>query len=175
MLFRSKKIAALSISKGTLSTSAVNTDPLISYEIYSDNLYGLTAAGIVKVTDAALGHTSITTWLTDPIAATPALITVDGNVLVLSSNGVLTTYYKGKKKNEANTAIAPEVSSLFLTNTDSPNLYLINPGTGRIYVIAKASGTVTKTLKTNAKITSAALASDDTVYLLSDNKIWKVQ
>jgi len=170
-----KKIAALSTSKSTLSTSTFSGDPLINYEIYNDNLYGLTASGITKITDAALGHTAITQWLTDNLATNPSLITVDGNVYVLSSSGVLTTYYKGKKKSESTTAVAPDTGSLLLTNTDSPNLFLINIATGRIYVISKDSGAVSKTLKTNATITHATLGSDDTVYLLSDNKIWQVK
>ncbi len=171
-----KKIAALSTSKGTLSTSTFSlANPLASYEIYTDNFYGLTDTGIIKIADAALGHTSVTPWLTESLAPDASLLAVDGNVYVLSSNGVLTTYYKGKKKAETKTAVAPEVGSLLLTNTDSPNLYLINISAGRIYVISKDTGAVSKTLKTTAKISHAALGLDDTVYLLSDNKIWKVR
>ncbi len=171
----SKKIAALSTSKGTLSTSTFSGNQLTSYEIYTDNLYGLTSDSIIKITDAALGHTAAATWLSDTLAPDASLLAVDGNVYVLSSKGVLTTYYKGKKKNEANPAVAPDVGSVLLTNTDSPNLFLINISTGRIYIISKESGTVSKTLKANTKITHATLGSDDTVYLLSDNKIWKVK
>lgn len=174
----SKKITSLSISKSTLSTSAFSTDALLDYRIFNDNLYGLTATGIIKITDAAIGHTKVEPWLTDgSLASQVSLLAIDGNLYTLSLNGTLATYYKGKKTNEASTPVSPENGSMLLTNEDSPNLYLINPSSGRIYVIAKASGAVSKTLKLNASnpITSATLGLDDMVYILSDNKIWKIQ
>lgn len=170
------KIATLNTSKSNLSSSTYSTDPLTSYEIYQDNLYGLTGSGIVKITDAALGKTQVTQWLTDPLPANPKLLTVDGNIYVLTSDGLLDTYYKGQKKNEVNVVVSPEVDSLLLTNTNSPNLYLINPSSGRIYAITKTSGTIAKAYKLGTQnIDSATLGSDDTIYILSDNKIWKVQ
>ncbi len=171
-----KKVTALSTAKSTLSTSTFSADGLVHHQLYNDNLYGLTQTGIIKITDAALGHTSAQPWLTDTLAPNAVLLAVDGNVYTLSTTGTLVTYFKGKKTDEAATAVAPESGSLLLTNTDSPDLYLVNPSTGRIYIISKSSGEVSKTLKISAKnISSAALGADDTVYLLSDNKIWKVE
>ena len=174
-----KKITSLSVVKSVVSTSTFSSDTLVSYEIYKDNLYGLTATGIIKIIDAALGHTTVTSWLASGagLSADSALLAVDGNIYILSKNGVLTTYFKGKKTNETNTPVAPEVGSLLLTNTDSINLNLINISSGRIYIITKATGVVTKTLKINSSkpIASAALGADDTIYILSDNKIWKIQ
>ena len=147
--------------------------------LYQDNLYGLTDSGVTKITDATKGKTGASSWLQNGavVASNPVLITVDGNVYILSENGTLTTYYKGQKKTEANTPISVDSSSVLLTNDESPNLYVINKTMGRIYVLKKDSGSLVKTLKINAEapITSAALDENDVVYVLSDNKTWKVQ
>lgn len=176
----SGKVASLSIKKTALGTSSFSSaNPLVGFDVYQDNLYGLTTNGITKITDAASGHTAATSWLQSGtgIAASAALITVDGKIYVFSTNGVLTTYFKGQKSNEVNTPITADASSMLLTNTNSPNLYLVDRTIGRIYVIKKDTGTLDKTLKTDAShgITSAALGADDTVYILSDNKIWEVK
>lgn len=174
-----KKLTSLSIDKSTLISSTFSTDPLVDLEVYQDNFYGLTATGIIKITDVALGKTTVSPWLASntPLAANASAITVDGNVLVLSTDGTLTTYYKGKKTNEIKTAVSPDASSMLLTTTDSPNLYLIKISTGRVYVFAKNSGAVSKTLKINSAqpIAGATLTSDGTIYILSGNKIWKIQ
>jgi hypothetical protein len=173
------KLTSLSTAKSSLSSKTFTTDPLVNFEVYQDNLYGLTGSSIIKITDAGLGHNTVQTWLASgtSLVSDSSLLAVDGNLYVLSKNGTLTTYYKGKKTNETTTAVSPETGSMLLTNTDSANLYLINTSTGRIYVLSKTTGAVSKTLKVNASkgITSAALGSDDTVYVLSDNKIWSVK
>ena len=174
-----KKLTSLSISKSTLISKSFSADSLVNLEVYQDNLYGLTANGIIKITDVALGKTDVQPWLASgtTLATGASLITVDGNILVLSSDGTLTTYYKGKKTNEIKTSVSPDSGSLLLTTTDSPNLYLVNPSTGRIYVFAKNSGEVSKTIKINSAqpISSATLSADGTIHILSGNKIWKVQ
>ncbi len=174
-----KKINSLSIAKSSIANSSFSSDDLVSFEVYSDNLYGLTSTSIVKITDAALGHTTVTPWLAtgSSLPAGASAIAVDGNVYILANDGTLSTYYKGKKTADVKTAVTPDASSMLLTNTNSPNLYLVNRTAGRIYIIAKTDGSVSKTLKLNTdqSITSAALASDDSVYILSDNKIWSVK
>lgn len=173
------KVTSISVAKSAVASMTFKSDPLTNFEVYQDNLYGLTASSIVKITDAALGHNTLTTWLANgsSLPTDAAAITVDGNVYVLSKEGQLTTYYKGKQTAQVSTPVVPETSSMLLTNTNSANLFLINPSAARIYVIAKADGSVSKTLKINATkgITSAALGSDDSIYILSDNKIWSVK
>ena len=173
------KIAAISLNKSTVSISGFTSDPLVSYEVYNDNLYGLTQSGIIKISDAALGHSAVQPWLAKDatLPTDPVKIAVDGNIHILNKKGELTTYYKGKEISKANTGVAAESASLLLTNTDSPNLYLVNTSSGRIYVIAKNSGAVSKTLKINSAqtVTSAALGADDSIYILSDNKVWQVK
>ncbi len=174
------KLTSLSISKSTLISGSFSSDPLVNLEVYQDNLYGLTATGIIKITDAALGKTAAQPWLASGtvLADKASLITVDGNIYILSSDGTLTTYFKGKKTNEIKTAVSPATGSILLSNASpSPNLYLVNVSTGRIYIFDKASGTVSKTLKINSAqpISSATLAADGSIYILSGNKIWSAK
>ncbi|MDP4001757.1 MAG: WD40 repeat domain-containing protein [bacterium] len=181
-----KKVSSLSISKSTLTTKEFSSDTLVNLEVYQDNLYGLTATGIIRIIDASLGKTDVQPWLASDttLVNNASLIAVDGDIYILSSDGVLTKYYKGKKVSDVKTVISPDsglpagqVGSMLLTTTDSPNLYLVNASTGRIYIFAKDSGVVSKTLKINSAqpISSATLSSDGTIYILSGNKIWKVQ
>jgi len=174
-----KKITSLSISNSALISKTFSSDPLISLEVYQNNLYGLTATSILKITDASLGKTDVKSWLASgtTLVSGASLISIDGDIFILSSDGTLTTYYKGKVKNTVKTQVSPDTGSMLLTTTDSPNLYLVNKSTGRIYILAKDSGTVSKTLKINSNqpLDSAALSTDGTIYILSDNKIWKIQ
>ena len=172
-----KKISNFSIAKSTVSNKTFSSEDLLNADMSQDNLYGLTPTGIFKITEAALGHTDSQPWLASgtTIAPEASLIAVDGNIYTLSKNGTLTTYYKGKEKSKVTTAVSPDAGSLLLTNDSSKNLYLVNLATSRIYIVDKVSGTVSKTLKINSaqKLQSVTLGSDDTVYVLSGNKIWK--
>ncbi|MBX4190086.1 hypothetical protein KW791_02205 [Candidatus Parcubacteria bacterium] len=172
-----KKIASFSVKKSTFSTTSLGLTSLVGSDIYQDNLYALVGDTITKVTDAAAGHTDSVAWLKSGTVPSGAqLITVDGKVYVLSSNGTLTTYFKGAKTSETSTSVSVNASSLMLTTTDSPNLYIVNKSLGRIYVIKKETGSLVKTLKTGATgITSAGLMADGTIYIISNNKVWKIQ
>ena len=173
-----KKVTSFSISKSALTTKEFSSDTLVNLEVYQDNLFGLTSTSIIKITDVALGKTDVQPWLASgtTLVNNASLIAVDGDIYILSSDGVLTKYYKGKKVTDVKTVISPDSGSMLLTTTDSPNLYLVNASTGRIYIFAKDSGVVSKTLKINSAqpISSATLSSDGTIYILSGNKIWKV-
>ena len=176
-----KKAASLSLKKNTVGNMTFTGEPLVSADVYQDNLYGITANSIIKIADATSGHSAVTTWLASgaTLAGDPRLVAVDGNVYVLSGDGVLTMYYKGQAKNGDGykTAVVPDATSTILTTADSPSLYVVNKSLGRIYVIEKTTGDLTKTLKLNSNtaIISAALATDGTIYILSDNKIWKTK
>ena len=159
--------AAVSLAPETVSANifpAAPASPVLSHAMYKGNRYELTAAAISKITDAALGKTKSEPWLSAGVALpeNPALITVDGNVYVLSSKGVMIVYYKGKKINEFNIVVTPESNSLLLSNEASADLYLVNPKMGRIYIIAKSNGSITKTLKINAPIQNAVLGDEGT-------------
>ena len=172
--------ATISLAPETISANifpVAPASPILSYAMFKGNRYELTSATISKITDATLGKTKSEPWLSASVALpeNPALITVDGNVYVLSGKGVLAVYYKGKKINEFNVVVTPEPNSLLLSNETSTDLYLVNPKTGRIYTIAKSNGSIIKTLKINAPIQNAVLGDEGIFYILSDDKIWQVQ
>ena len=151
----------------------------ISLDIYEDNLYFLTVDGISKIADVSGKPKDAVGWLKGgTLPPEPLLIAVDGNIYVLNKSGLLTTYYKGEKKNEINTLVLPDDSSVLATTKDSQYLYLINKNMGRIYLISKATEVLFKTIKVSSQeaFTAAYLDQDEVVYLVSkDNKIWKVQ
>ncbi len=173
-----KKVTSLSLKKNTIGSSTFGGDAPLAVDVYQNNLYGITSSDIIKITDAASGHTEVTHWLkSGSLTADPRLIAVDGNIYVLSGNGVLTVYYKGEKKNEFNTPVIADANSMMLSTTDGASLYVVNKALGRIYVLNKTSGNLEKTLKleANTSLTGATLAEDGTVYILTDNTVWKVQ
>ncbi len=166
----SDKAALLSVQKE--KTGAIALD------IYENNLYFITVDGISKIADVSGKPKDSTQWLKgETLPPEPLLIAVDGNVYILNKSGLLTTYYKGEKKNEINTLVLPDDSSVFATTKDSQYLYLINKNMGRIYLISKATGTLFKTIKVSSQeaFVNAYLDQDQAIYLVGkDNKIWKV-
>ena len=154
----------------------------IALDIYEDNLYFVAVDGISKIADVSVASKKpkvAISWLKGGVLPSdPILVTADGNVYLLNKAGLLTTYYKGEKKNEINTLVLPDNSSVFATTKNSQYLYLINKNMGRIYMISKASGTLSKTIKVSSQeaFANAYLDQDEAIYLVSkDNKIWKVQ
>lgn len=169
----------------TLRSSNVNKYTIsgagsaIDANLYGDNLYVLSADGITKITDAALGKQDRLSWLTGDAAlpADPTLMTIDGSIYVMSKDGTLSIYYRGKKTEQFSTGLAPKASNLLTTSADSPFLYLADRELNRIYEIDKKAGTLTKTLKIsgNNKINDVAVDSKGAVFFLTkDNKVWKI-
>jgi hypothetical protein len=104
-------------------------------------------------------------------------MTVDGGIFVLSESGNLSTYYKGKKKQEVQLPIKPDDNSKLTTTDDSRNVYVIKKSLHRIYLLDKITGSLVKTIKISSDqdISDIALSADETLYVLTkDNKIWKV-
>lgn len=168
--------------KASLLVNEKTTTGAIDLDIYEDNLYFITASGISKIADVSIASKkpkTVSQWLKGGVLPPdPILVTADGNVYVLNKAGLLITYYKGEKKNEINTLVLPDDSSVFATTKDSQYLYLINKNMGRIYMISKATGTLSKTIKVSSQeaFTDAYLDRDETIYLVGkDNKIWKIQ
>lgn len=175
------QIGSLLVKGTELKTAPLSLDkPAISMYTYQDNLYILSADNIYKIVDASSGKNNETVWLTKDatLPMNPLLIAVDGNVYVISENGILAKYYKGDKVAEVNTSIPVSKNSILLTTKDSLSLYLIDKEQNRIYVIGKEAGNLTKTLKisSDSVIVSGSIAEDETLYLLSgDNKVWKIK
>src|SRR3989344_875276 len=161
------------------STLSLSGTPL-SMSPYQNNLYVLTSDNVYKIMDAADGKSSATVWLNKDTAlpTAPLIMAVDSRIFILSTSGILTTYYKGARTSEINTSIPVDSSNVLLTTSGSPYLYLVAKNLNRIYTISKDSGSVVKALKIGegSSIADAALSDDETVYLLmKDNKIWQVK
>src|SRR3989344_7533439 len=173
----SKRVSSLSLKKNQVGSIAL-PDGIVSSYMYRNNLYGIANGGVIKITDAATGHSNVSQWLADgSLAADPRLIAVDGNIYVLSGSGVLSTYYRGEKKNELNVPVAPDADSIMLTTEDGPSLFVVNKALRRIYIVNKSSGALERTLKlnSNSSVSGAAVSKDGVVYVLIGNKVWKVQ
>ncbi|HWA64583.1 MAG TPA: hypothetical protein VG866_01920 [Candidatus Paceibacterota bacterium] len=174
-----KKIASLSTAKSTIGLTTYSGDPFTALDFFQNNIYAISGSQIVKMTDAATGHTKIDPWLQSGTAVRSDAnrIAIDGNVYILSKDGTLTTYYKGKVSKEFNTGITNDSDSLLLTTDDGSVLYIVNKQMGRIYVIAKDTGALQKTYKLNTQkaIDDATIADNGQLYILSENKIWNVQ
>jgi len=173
----SKRVSSLSLKKNQVGSIAL-PDGIVSSYMYRNNLYGIANGGVIKITDAATGHSNVSQWLADgSLADDPRLIAVDGNIYVLSGSGVLSTYYRGEKKNELNVPVAPDADSIMLTTEDGPSLFVVNKALRRIYIVNKSSGALERTLKlnSNSSVSGAAVSKDGVVYVLIGNKVWKVQ
>lgn len=164
--------------KATLIDTMKTKTGATALDIYENNLYFIAVDGISKIADVSDKPKDAVGWLKGgTLSSEPLLLAVDGNIYILNKSGLLTTYYKGEKKNEINTLVLPDDSSVLATTKDSPYLYLINKNIGRIYLISKTTGTLFKTIKISSQeaFTAAYLDQDEAIYFISkDNKIWKV-
>ncbi|MEK7125237.1 MAG: hypothetical protein AAB864_02530, partial [Patescibacteria group bacterium] len=168
--------------KEKTKTFALETaSPLIATAYYKDNLYILFADDIFKIPDASQGPKDGQSWLKKgtELPDDLALITVDGNIYVLTSNGTLVTYYQGEKVRESATHLVPSAQTrLLATNDESADLYLADRAAGRIYVIDKRTGALAKTLIFDADIVirDVAITTTNVLYLLTDKgEILKVE
>lgn len=151
----------------------------IDANLYGDNLYVLSADGITRITDAALGKQDRTSWLASDVSlpADPMLMTIDGSVYVMGKDGTLSIYYRGKKTGQFSTGLAPKAGNLLTTSADSGLLYLVDRELNRIHVLDKKTGTLAKTIKISGgnKINDVAVDADGSVFFLTkDNKVWKI-
>lgn len=174
-----KKLTLTNTGQTSLKTISIETSSAItSGAYYEDNLYLLLPDSISKISDVSSGKLQIKNWSSDQVLKNNILIAVDGKIYTISSSGLLTTYFKGKKEQEKLTNLTPTPQNILLTTKDSPNLYLIENTLGRIYVIDKTTGTLIKTLKigNSQPIVSANISSTESVFIItSDNKIWEIK
>ena len=153
------------------------------YSVYEDNLYTLDSRAIYKYADAMTGGKEKKLWLGGLTDADPQNIAVDGNVYILSSNGLVVKYFKGKEEARINlnAKISPASptggpSIKMLIGKDSPYIYLADFTNKKIRVFDKTTGSLVMTYKTSvlSSFTDAALG-DKVLYLSSgDNQIWKI-
>jgi len=148
-----------------------------SATLYEGNLYTLSEASIYKYSDAVLGDSPRIEWSKEALADAPIQIAVDGDVLILTSEGKLVDYYGGKKKQEFDLGITPIASGQLLTTKDNKNIYVTDPDTHRIYAFEKERGSLIATYKIDAVgvVSDVALGTGGSLLILSgDGKIWQI-
>ncbi len=144
--------------------------------IYGGNLYALDGHAIYKYSDALTSGATKQLWLGGLTDSDPQNIAVDGNVYILSSDGMMVKYFKGKEESKINLNTKVSYPSKLVIAKDAPYLYVADYSNKKIRVFDKTSGSLVMTYKTTAldKFTDFALG-DKVLYLSSgDNKIWKI-
>jgi len=153
--------------------------PVVASYFYEDNLYMTDGTGIFKAADVFQGDVTAKTWLkqNDVFPSDTALIAVDGDIYIMTKQGMLITYFRGEKKSEVATTFSVGDGDLLLTNADGPSLYLFSKNAGRIYVFDKKTGTLLKTFRigTENPLVTATVDAENVLYFVTqDNKIWKI-
>lgn len=175
-----KKAQVLDLEEENIKSGKYNMpSPVLSIDIYENNLYALVGNKIFKVVDSVKGSLTTVQWLKEGVTVpdNSSLLVVDGNVYIFGKNGIITKYYRGEKIKEFNTSITAD-DSVLLTAKDIPGLYLINKKLGRIYVIDKESGSIIKVVKigNTDSLIAVYLDNQGIVYLTTqDNKIWRIE
>jgi hypothetical protein len=171
-----KKITRL--MNGGIKTFALPTpEEILSGSLYGDNLYILTDHSILKVSDLDTDKPVTKQWLTSvsDLAPTALRIHVDGNVYTLGRDGMLTTYYKGKRTGSVQTPLEPSGTWELIPGPTTDQLAVANADTKRIYII-DMSGTLLRTLKLDTQqplVRMGAGRDGSTLFITKDNKIWK--
>ncbi len=164
-------------SQKTAQYQLKNPLPSFDSSIYQGNLYILSGVSISKYADIIKGNTESQIWLKDLPGPETTLLTIDGKIYTLSSRGLLSVFFKGKKEKDIQLSIGPSPNSALLTKKDLPYLFYIDPFLKRIMVFSKESGALNGTYKAEnlSSMSSWGLDQDGTLYLLSpDQKIWKL-
>jgi len=144
--------------------------------LYEGNLYVLAENAIYKYLDAQTGVGKKQLWLgglTDPSKLS---IAVDGNVFVLSSNGVVVKYFKGKEESRLNFNLKLTDEAKLLTNKNSVYLYVVDYAEKKIRVFDKTNGSLILTYKVSQlPLLKDVALGENALYLLTiDSQIWKI-
>jgi outer membrane protein assembly factor BamB len=101
---------------------------------------------------------------------------VDGNVRLMGSDGMLTTYYKGKKKNQTQTPLAPSGTWELVPVADG-HLAIANADNRRVYELDPASGALITTFKVDTQVTFVQMTAgpaNSILFVTKDNKLWQI-
>ncbi len=164
---KTQKLSTVTLQKAVQSSAAT---------AYEDNLYVFGEGKIYKYTDALKGETGRALWSTDvPTAGNVISMTVDGTIYALTDQGLLVTYFKGKKTAEHQLLFATSPTSMIFTAKDSDPLYIADAASKKVFLVSKTDGALIKSYKldTISSIVSMTGAIDGGVLILSsDNKVW---
>lgn len=163
-----------SVTPITLSTS------LAHVEQFGDNLYGVANGTIMRVSGAAQGKGTASTWLKSgaSLPADVVDIAIDGNIYAVTTTGTLLTYYKGERTGEVSTGLPVSPASQLFTGVDLPYVYILDTTLNRLYLVDKKSGSLFKTItfpEDHEVVTATVHPNGSLFYLTEDQKVWQVQ
>lgn len=146
---------------------------------FADNLYVLTNASILKVSDLDTNKPVTKPWLAsaEEFVSGGQRIIIDGNVYTMASSGEVVTYYKGKKKTTTPTTLVPS-DSWRLIPGGSGELAVADSGHQRVYVFSLSDGALVHTLKVDSDQPLVLMneGPDGTaIAVTKDNRIWSVK
>lgn len=144
--------------------------------VFSDTVYALTDASILKISDLETAKPVTKQWLADTkeLPATASRILVDGNIYVMGPDGVLTTFFKGKKTATVQSSVIPSANWRLIFH-DEATFGVADAERMRVYELAIADGALKRTLRLDSQqplrfMTQGPDGSAITVS--SDNRMW---
>lgn len=154
-------------------------DTVLDAAQFNGNLYVLTDKSILKISDLDTQKPVTKQWLTDvqELATGAAHLWVDSDVWTMSTDGTLTTYYKGKQTAQAPTTLILS-GTWRLMGSSAGSLAVVSGELRRIYLVNPADGALVRTLKldSDAPYTHLSPGPNNSVLLLTkEGKLWQVQ
>lgn len=172
------QVAVLNLASGKLSGHQLS-EPSLAQDVadYQDNLYILSGNSIYKYTDGAIsGEGKKQTWFSGLAEQNTRALTIDGNVYVLTRQGLVIKFYRNKEEGQVNLNMPIGENIEFFADKEEGNFYVADYDDRKIRVFDKASGSLVVTFKFGAlPVIKSFTILDKVAYLVSgDNKIWKI-
>lgn len=172
------QLAVLETETGkSFSYSLPDPAPVHNATVYAGNLYLLSENSIYKYTDALAGKSKTKqTWLSGQAGQNPRALAVDGNVYVLTADGIITKYFKGAESGRYDLQLQFSDNISLLAPKDSLRLYLTDYPEKRIWVFDSQNGSLVASYKFAylPEIKSVAIGNGFAFILDVEGKIWKI-
>lgn len=155
---------------------------LAGFATYLGNMYVLDSAdGVDKYAVTASGFGNKTAYFsgTAPDLSKAVSMAIDGSIWILTSDGKVSQYTKGKPVSFSITGLSTPLSSpsQITTTSDDDNLYILDNGNSRIVVIKKDTGAFVAEYKNNLLKSATQIdvsEKDKKAYILSGSDIYEM-
>lgn len=183
-LTSNNSVAEYSPESGTLSSKEIslpNESQISSIFIYSQRLYILDTANnqLYKHSPTQTGYDKGSAWVRDSdIDLRDAVsLAIDGDLLVLKSNGEILKLVSGKQKEFTITGLDPKLDNPteIWTYNNVENIYILEPANKRIVVLDK-NGKLLQQYTAETWQNLASMIVDEAskvIYVLDSNKIYR--
>lgn len=154
-------------------------DEIRDVAVFGDNVYVLTTTSILKISDLDTEKVVMKRWLETDDQLTPnaSRIVVDGSVYTMTDDGVLTTYYKGKRSSVVTTPVTP-AGAWRLLPTNHNELAVVVGDTRRVYHLNAHDGSLSHVEKVDSTIPFSSIAQgqeDAILFVTSEGKLWELR